>query len=241
MFIITGASDNHYFTMIQFIDSFIKNKVDGNLVIYNLGIDVKRWNELLQKYNTYNFIFKIFDYSKYPKWFDINVNIGEYAWKPAIIYESYISFQDDIIIWMDAGNIINNDLTNLKTFLEQNYIHSGVTSGDISDWTHPDTIKLLECSDLKRKNRNGACIGFNTKCNWVKEFIELFYNCCSNKDIIAPIGSSRKNHRQDQAVFTILFYKYLDKYNFTNYQNTVWNKFIGYSIHNDIGGSDNPR
>ena len=110
MFILTGASDNHYFTMIQFINSFIKNKVDANLVIYNLGINTKRWEELIQKYNTYKFIFKIFDYSKYPKWFDINVNAGEYAWKSAIIYESYIAFPDEIIIWMDSGNIINDNL-----------------------------------------------------------------------------------------------------------------------------------
>ena len=241
MLIITGASNNHYFTMIQFINSFINNNINDNLIIYNLGIDNERWNELIKKYSNYNFIFKIFDYSKYPKWFDINVNAGEYAWKSAIIYESYIAFPDEIIIWMDSGNIINDNLINLKTFIEKNYIHSGVTSGNIKDWTHPDTIKLLKCDNINRQNRNGACIGFNTRCSWTKEFIELFYNCCLNKEIIAPIGSSRKNHRQDQAVFTILFYKYLEKYNFTNYQNTSWNKFIGYSIHNDIGGSDNPR
>ena len=241
MLIITGASNNHYFTMIQFIHSFIKNNVNGNLIIYNLGIDNERWNELIKKYNSYNFIFKVFDYSKYPNWFNININIGEYAWKPAIIYEIYKEFNNEIIIWMDAGNIIFDNLNNLRLFIQENYIHSGVTAGNIKDWTHPDTIKLLECNNIHRQNRNGACIGFNTKIDFVKEFIELFYECCLNKDIIAPPGSSRKNHRQDQAVFTILFYKYLDKYKFTNYQNTIWNKFIGYSIHNDIGGSDNPR
>jgi hypothetical protein len=241
MLIVSGASDNHYFTLIQFIDSFIRNNVDANLIIYDLGIDKKRWIELKQKYVLHNFIFKVFDYSKYPTWFDINIKLGEYAWKPAIIYEVFKDFDNEIIVWMDAGNIILDNLNNLLLFIEENGIHSGVSSDNIQKWTHPDTIKLLECNNIYRQNRNGACIGFNVRVSWVKEFIELFNQYCLNKNIIAPLGSSRKNHRQDQSVFTILFYKYLDKYKFTDYRNIVWNKYIGYSIHNDIGGSDNPK
>lgn len=143
MFIVTGASNNHYFTLIQFIDSFISNNVDGNLIIYDLGIDNKRWNELKQKYTSYNFIFKTFNYSKYPTWFNININIGEYAWKPAIIYEVYNEFNNEIIIWMDSGNIILDNLNDLHIFIKKNNIHSGVTSGNIKDWTHPNTINLL--------------------------------------------------------------------------------------------------
>ena len=234
MYIITGASNNHYFTLIQFIDSFIKNKVNENLIIYNLGIDEPRWIKLKEHYALYNFIFEVFDYSKYPYWFNININIGEYAWKPAIIHDVFNKFSNEIIIWMDAGNIILDNLDNLRLSIEENNIHSGLTSGNIKMWTHMDTIKLLKCDNVYRQNRNGACIGFNSKIDWVKEFIKLFYMCCSDKNIIAPPGSSRMNHRQDQAVFTILYYKYLDK-------NTAWNEFIGYSIHNDIGGSGNPK
>tara|TARA_B100000768_G_C11283367_1_gene380145 strand:+ start:4215 stop:4940 length:726 start_codon:yes stop_codon:yes gene_type:complete len=241
MIIVTGASDNHYFTLIQFINSFIKNNINGNLIIYDLGIHEKRWTELQEKYTSYNFSFKVFEYTKYPDWFDINVNRGEYAWKPAIIYETYKEFDNEIIIWMDSGNLFLNNLNDLVSFIERNYIHSGITSGNIQNWTHPNTINLLGCNDIYKPNRNGACIGFNTRVTWVKEFIETYHQYCSNKDAIAPLGSSRENHRQDQAVFTILFYKFLDKYKFTNYTNKTWNVFIGYSIHNDIGGSDNPR
>jgi hypothetical protein len=142
---------------------------------------------------------------------------------------------------MDSGNIIVNNLKELFAFIEKNGIHSGNTSGNIQQWCHPNTMKILECHDNTKPNRNGACMGFNTKISWVQDFIRKFYLSCSNKNIIAPDGSNRTNHRQDQAVFTILFYKYLNEYNFNVYENTNWNNFLGYTIHNDIGGSDNPR
>jgi hypothetical protein len=66
-----------------------------------------------------------------------------------------------------------------------------------------------------------------------KEFINEFYICAQDKNCIAPEGSSRKNHRQDQAVFTILFYKYLDDKN-VKYHTGDWNYHLGYSIHNDV-------
>jgi hypothetical protein len=237
MIIVSGASNNHYFTLIQFIDSFIKNKVNSKLIIYNLGIDEDKWLSLKNNYSIYNFIFKNFNYEIYPEWFNININYGEYAWKPAIIYEVFNEYIDEIIVWMDSGNMFMNNLEELFTFIEKNGIHSGNTGGNIKDWTHPNTMNLLECHDSTKPNRNGACMGFNTKISWVQDFIREFYTSCLNKNIIAPDGSNRTNHRQDQAVFTILFYKYLNEYNFKVYENRVLsNIYLGYTIHNDVDG-----
>ena len=236
MIVISGASNNHYLTLIQFIKSFILNKVDSKLIIYNLGINEDKWCFLKNTYSSNNFIFKIFDYSSYPEWFNININRGEYAWKPAIIYEVFNEFKNDIIVWMDSGNIILNNLNELFRFINDNGIHSASSSENIKCWTHPNTIKLLKCENTNNRNRNGACIGFNTKFDWVQNFITDFYNAALNKNIIAPLGSSRVNHRQDQAVFTILYYEYINKYKFINY-----NHSIGYSIHNDLPGTEDPN
>ena len=54
-------------------------------------------------------------------------------------------------------------------------------------------------------------------------------NCSLNKNIIAPEGSSRNNHRQDQSVLTMLMYLY-EKSNGINLINNIvrgisfWNK-----------------
>ena len=90
MYIITGASDNHYLTLMNMIDSFIKYNDRHKLIIYNLGLEETKWNNIKEKYNNKGFIFKIFDYSKYPEWFNINIEAGQYAWKPTIIYDTFL-------------------------------------------------------------------------------------------------------------------------------------------------------
>ena len=108
MFIITGANDNHYLSLINFINSFIHFNDVHSLIIYNLGLSEENWRNLQQMYIEYGFIYKIFDYSKYPEWSNLNIDAGQYAWKPAIIYNPYVEYPGEIIVWMDAGNIIHN-------------------------------------------------------------------------------------------------------------------------------------
>ena len=64
MILVSGASNNHYFTLIQFIESFICNKVNSKLIIYNLGIDEDRWLFLKNKYSIHKitkiYIFKLY-------------------------------------------------------------------------------------------------------------------------------------------------------------------------------------
>ena len=110
MYIITGASDNHYLTIMNMIDSFIKYNDRHKLIIYNLGLEETKWNNIKEKYNNQDFIFKIFDYSKYPEWFNINIEAGQYAWKPTIIYNTFLEYTDEILVWMDAGNLIHENL-----------------------------------------------------------------------------------------------------------------------------------
>lgn len=231
MIVISGASQNHYLTLHQFISHAVAklNLLKHTLVIYDLGIRKEDWDKLLFKYKGSKIIWKKFDYSKYPPHFNIDVNSGEYAWKPALIWETHLENENDLLLWMDSGNIIKNDLSDLENIIKTNYIHSSVTMGDIKMWTHPQTIKLMKPKRLTDENRNGACMGFNGEIKWIKDLLKDFFTCACDKNIIAPHGSSRKNHRQDQAVFTILYYNYKDKYNFKS-----TNNMPGYSIHNDV-------
>jgi len=243
MIIITGASNNHFKTLGQFLDSIIKfkNNIIEKVIVYDLDISVEKWDLLQKTFNESYFIFKQFDYKKYPEWYNININAGEYAWKPAIIYECSLEHKDNILVWMDAGTLITTYLDDLNQSINNTNLHSGTTGGTIQDWTYYKTIEMLKPRDISLQNRNGSCLGFNCKQEWVTKFITEFYTYSTNKECIAPEGSSRKNHRQDQALFTILYYKYKDMYNFTEEKiQWKWNIFLGYTIHNDIGGSHNP-
>lgn len=229
MILVTGASDNHYYTLINFIKSVIKNKVQCTLIIYNLGLNDSNWRNLQDEFKLHAFIYKTFDYSKYPEWFNINIDAGQYAWKPAIIYETMCEHPNEILVWMDSGNLVLNDLHSLTQCIIENKIYSVTSEGNISRWTFPETINYMHCTWTEKQNRNGACFGFNCNEVFVRDFIQEFFNLACIKECIAPLGSSRKNHRQDQAVFTILYYKYQQNHNFTiiDYQ-------LGYTTHNDV-------
>jgi hypothetical protein len=139
---------------------------------------------------------------------------------------------------MDAGNIIINRLDKINELIKKDNIYSGYSSGNIKQWTHEKTIEYMGCFyngyDLTKCNsRNGACIGFNYNTDYVKTFVEEYRNYALIKECIAPEGSSRVNHRQDQSVFSIMFYKYYIKYQF-DFSTLVDEYFTDYNIHNDV-------
>ena len=222
MILVTGASDNHYLSLLNMVSSFITHKGNNHLIIYNLGLSHDKWNLIQNLYPSLSF--NVFDYSKYPEWFNIHIEAGHYAWKPIIIYNTFLEHPYEKIVWMDAGNLIQN-LTEIENHLEQYDVYSAISSGNIIEWTFPATIQYMNCTWTERNNRNAACIGFNCKSDKVKDFIKEFHDLSQIKECIAPKGSNRTNHRQDQAVFSILFHKY--GFNSCSHH-------LGYSIHNDI-------
>lgn len=240
MILVTGASDNHFKTLNQFIDVFLSFYHGDNsilLIVYNLGINEEKWNDMKNKYNYENITYKVFNYSLYPDYLNININAGEYAWKSVIIYDTCEEY-NDLVVWMDSGNLIYEKIDKIYDHLSNHYVYCEYSASDVQRWTHPGTLAYLNCREeiLYKGNRNGACIGFNYKIDWVKSLVGDYKKYSLIKDCIAPEGSSRENHRQDQSVFTILFYQYQEKYHFIDMQNFdfINHGYLGYRIHNDI-------
>jgi hypothetical protein len=250
MIIISGASDNHSKSLIQFIQSVIDNNdTNTTIIAYDLGLNCRNKIILCGKVNdcfenNIKMIVRKFDYSKYPDYFNIKVNAGEYAWKPVIIKECFDTFcdlyNDNIVLWMDAGNMITGSIKRLEILIKNNNIYSPVTSGGIlknrhtdinKGWVHQKTYDLIGNNIRETYNmRAGGTIGFNCNNSWVVELISKFSMYACDKDIIAPEGSNRLNHRQDLSILTILFYQYKEKYNFV-----IENDTINHTFHNDIG------
>ena len=246
MIIVTGASQNHYRTLIQFVDSFLFHcgeDLNCSLIIYNLGIAEEDWIALQKRCMETGgdrISFRVFDFSLYPSYVNIEINAGEYAWKPIIIHdvcrERVATHPEDAgcVCWMDAGDmIVQNEFDKLEEFLRVHGIYSGFTAGNIAKWTHPLTLEYMECPTalLSAPNRNGAFLAFYCGFPWVLDFVGEFYRLALTKECIAPEGSSRENHRQDQAVFSVLFYQYQERYPIRS--DMTFLRTL-YTIHNDI-------
>jgi hypothetical protein len=227
--IITGADSSHYKSLVQLLSSIILYEKNTKVIVFDLGLTDLEKNELNEKIKTIETIeIRKFDYSKYPKFFNIKINAGEYAWKPIIISNILNEFKCSVI-WMDAGNVILSPLKTIRKILNLTGFYSPYSEKKISSWTHPKTLKFLEASNkiLEKRNLNGACIAVNYNFSEVKKVIDKWKQCALMKECIAPEGSSRKNHRQDQATLSVIAYQ-------GNIVNLLFKKFYGFKIQQDI-------
>ncbi|CAB4382607.1 hypothetical protein RhiirA1_521637 [Rhizophagus irregularis] len=207
--VVTGASENHFCPVKGFIYN-LKGTLKGlnaRVIIYDLGLTEIQRDELKSlKDNGFFDEIRVFDFTNFPSFWNISEARGEYAWKPAIVAEVSKEFPG-IITWLDSGTlperIFFEELpTLLKTY---NGFLSPRSSGFMKNWTHPGVYEYYNDDASKYDNIpncSGASVAFDTK--MTQHIINEWYTCALDKNCIAPVGSNRKNHRQDQAILTYL-------------------------------------
>ena len=172
-----------------------------------------------------------FDFDKYPEHVSMKKYNGfncSYAWKPIIIYQVCEKY-GGLVHWMDTRNLYS-DFKNLIKILRNNYIYSPISNGDIEKWSYPTTINYMNgFKYLKKRMRGAGIFGVNYDIDWVKHFIKEWKDLALIKECICPTGSNRDNHRQDQSVLTILYYKYQEIYKFR-----IIDRYLDLSPHNKL-------
>lgn len=215
--IVTAASANHFcalesflYSMSEVLEGLERSELRPTLVVYNLGGMSYEQMKQLQHLKDNQFIdeYKDFDYAAYPAFWDINEARGEYGWKAGIIKEVADTY-GGLILWLDSGNMLALDfLRYLPGYLDRFGFWSPQSSGSFRQYTHEglpqffgDTVEPY----AQETNCNGAAIAFDASNDRIsKGLLKEWYRCSSIKACIAPKGSSRANHRQDQAALTYL-------------------------------------
>lgn len=204
--IVTGASSNHFRSLLQLLES-IRKYENADVIVWDLGLTHTENAELLKRFPHIKY-FK-FDYSKYPDYFNIAVNAGEYAWKPVIIKETYDQCATNLL-WMDAGCVIDHRLNAVRYIIRQYGFYSPFAGDTIESWTHKKTqeyFKLTIEYSLKPLISAGI-VGVAKKSNFAQSMLSEWYNYSFVREAIAPVGSNRQNHRQDLSLLSIIYYKY---------------------------------
>ena len=227
--IISGADSSHFKSLCQFTESALKQEPNSKIIIFDLGFEKSQIDFFSNKFPEVTL--RTFDYSKYPSYFNIKINAGEYAWKPVLINDVLNEFKCNVC-WMDSGNLIIKPLVTIRKIISIYGFYSTITKGKISDWTHIKTLELLNANNselLKKKNISGACIAINYKNEEAKKLIQNWSKYAQIKEYIAPEGSNRTNHRQDQALLSVLLNKTMPKVA------ALMNKRkVGFKTHKDI-------
>lgn len=208
---VTAAEENYYIKVQSLLNSYFKN-LNNKLVLYDLGLKPDQIINLKKSYSDLEI--RKFQFDKFPKFIGTfhDDKLGSYAWKPIIVDHVLNEFKCKVV-WLDAGNVINKKVVFLKIALTSKKFISPLSSNTIKDWTHPSTFKYISIKDkyLTSPNYASGLISFDYKNEKSKRLSNEWKLFSEIEDCIAPIGSSRDNHRQDQTILTLLIYKNLIK------------------------------
>lgn len=208
MHIATASDTTHFHSMLQLINT-VKIFESGRyqLTAYDLGL-TERDRELFAKVHPGVSLVR-FPYEQYPPHFDITKGAGEYAWKPVIVHDVYRTLQDgDFLLWLDAGNFVRRKMWVIRAALYFTGFYTRLTTGTIGEWTHADTSRKLEMEVALHYRMICGCFIAVRKDARNDKLVQDWRDGAVDKGIIAPEGSSRKNHRQDQSVVSLLYYKH---------------------------------
>jgi hypothetical protein len=202
--IVTGADSTHYRSLMNLLASIEQNEPETPVSVWNLGLGCHELNALEARFPRVEVT--DFPYEDFPAYFRIDEQAGQYAWKPVIIETEVERAGSRLVVWLDAGDIVDRPLSWLRRLADARGFHSTRTPGTMRDWTHSGTLAHLkvEASLLDRPNLNGAIVALDPTKPAARALVARWSECAQARECIAPEGSDRTNHRQDQAVLTVL-------------------------------------
>ena len=238
MTFVTASDTTHAKSLVNLITSLRLMTPSAQVVVFDLGMTRA---ELLRLKNTFPTVtVEKFPYQAFPDYFDVRVEAGQYAWKAQCVEIAATSARGDLF-WIDAGCVVTGSMKRIRKVLGRRGIYADKAAGPSSRWTHPLTFAALEAGkrevELKRDQLAATFIGFRLGREEVDRLIFDWARHSRDQNVIAPQGSSRVNHRQDQSVFSILMYRLLAEsvperlLRFVGY----WPKGVkDYLIHQDV-------
>jgi hypothetical protein len=124
------------------------------------------------------------------------------------------------------------NMTLIIQYLLKNNIFSPDTNIPIHSWTHPSIFDMLDPVFQKYKRsmiRDTSIIGFYTGEPWVSNFIKVWSEITEMPEILIPEGSTFQNHRQEQSIFSLLYWneRAIQKFDTgSNFKNIIKNDKI---------------
>jgi hypothetical protein len=202
--IVTGANSSHFASSLQLLRSIRHFDPVVPVYYFDLGLRHDELEILSRDFPSLQVI--QFPFHDYPDFFDIKIDAGQYGWKPAAIRMALTLTGDDLL-WMDAGNLLIAPLGKIKKILRRDGIFIMQTSNTVSEFTHLDTLDYFSAHAYgTRLQLSAAIVGFSRNSAFAVEALNRWEKLSQVREVIAPQGSSRVNHRQDQALLTLILF-----------------------------------
>jgi hypothetical protein len=210
MTFVTASDTSHAKSLINLIRSLRRMTPSAQVVVFDLGMTPREVRNLKRTFPSVRV--EKFPYKDFPAYFAVRVEAGQYAWKAQCV-ERVAAVSTGDLFWIDAGCVVTGTLRRIRKILGRRGIFADKAVGPSSRWTHPATFAALNAGtqdiELRRDQLAATFIGFRLGREDVECLISDWARHSRDRNVIAPRGSSRINHRQDQSVFSILMYRFL--------------------------------
>eukprot|EP00943_MAST-04B_sp_MAST-4B-sp1_P006878 g6878.t1 len=204
--IVTGVTASYFKQLKNLVGSIHVWESSVNIYVYDLGLKREHITEILKWERCFLRSLTQTDVTVPRHIFDIST----YAFKMYIIQDMLMHFEN--VFYIDAGTVLLRPLDLVRATLhDHGYFFAPQTSRAFpwpdKNFHHPDTLKFGNCTSENEYYQKGelmtACVGTLQgwrNNSWLKKMLfEPLLKCSSNLLCIAPFGSNRANHLQDQT------------------------------------------
>ena len=215
--LVTGCSSNHFCATLNCLYSMLLFVPNASVVFVDYGLSTKELFTLSQHFirlsPRFNLFYRKFNFVSFPAWMHISTpTMGGYAWK-VISYTDIAMEHNGEVGWIDGGCRVVDDLHGELEWMRHDGLFSVYSSGTIGDWIDENSLSfLLKSGIVKSVNRSAEmCSGgyvFLDAGNRTRigPILDGLVKCAYTKRCMDPVGTTRKNFRQDQSILTLLIH-----------------------------------
>ena len=231
--VVTAFDSSHFRSGIQLLNSLVGNVFVTDVFVFNLGLLEAEAKELKQLFPDINLL--SFNFKNLPEFLQMGKNAGNYGWKPLIINEVAKNAKG-ILIWSDAGNVFQPDISAALGLVIRDKVFAGQSSGTIGEYTHSSLVSFfrLTSSEVGRPQVSAAYCYLLLRDPRVRSLIREWASLAQSQEMLAPIGSSRLNHRQDQTLLSLLLLRRFGKFGRRNLRRSRSVNLAGVLTHQDL-------
>ena len=206
--LVTGASSNHYASMLNMIAS-ARETYDGAIVAWDLGLSADEVDDFLFQ-SLQGVELRTFNFSAWPDHVmppsATPAELHNYAWKPLIFAD--MLHEAETVLWIDAGALVTLGLDYIRQQIAQHGFFATEATSTVGALTHPSVLLRFRAQHLaQRWQAASGLVGLDRRSDAYETIALPWRACALDLECIAPPGSTRANHRQDQSALSIFVHQ----------------------------------
>lgn len=220
---IVIASNSKHFNSLNNLLFSIKDEPNISIKLFNVGMTNKEESLLVSKKYSVDRL----DLSGYPAHIQ---TIETFGWKPILINHVANNIKNGLLLYLDAGNFVHESLDTIRHIIKRDGVFCPANSHSIGKIVHPVACSALNITlqMSKRISRDASIIGFDLDNESAVSLLKDFQVKAYDPNCISPHGATKKNHRFDQILLSVLLYRWAD-----SKKMKLEDSKYGISTHND--------